>query len=274
MPVTKANIIQKPPFVKLVSDNRLSVSELNSIEISLKDSFNNVLRSPCIEYEKDGKESICFPDFVCSTNENVVIIDCKKEPSLKAKMNLYVLLLQFMMAKRGDNRKVEWRRYFELGEQFNWKDRYKEAHENDFKVRYPNAYAIGEYVKPKWPRVDTANGLTNMVENYINWLGYRATRVNVMGRLVEGTKTTESGAVISKKKFIKSSTRRGSADLSSTINGKSVMWEIKINTDRPSPEQLKEQAKERKAGGEYFFIKTPQQFFEEFDRIHQPELFK
>lgn len=40
------------------------------------------------------------------------------------------------------------------------------------------------------------------------------------------------------------------------------MLEIKIGKDKASEEQLAEQAKERKAGGTYEFIKTPEQFLE------------
>lgn len=123
------------------------------------------------------------------------------------------------------------------------------------------------------PKVATANGLTQAIVNYINWTGNRATRINVQGRLVEGSMTTETGTTLSKKKWIKSSTRKGTADISSTINGRSAMWEIKIGSDRPSEAQLKEQARERKSGGVYEFIKTIEQFFEVYDRLFPIGLF-
>ena len=45
------------------------------------------------------------------------------------------------------------------------------------------------------------------------------------------------------------------------------MWEVKVGRDRPRPEQLAEQAKERAAGGMYEFISTPEQFFAIFDTL-------
>lgn len=105
-----------------------------------------------------------------------------------------------------------------------------------------------------------------MVENFLNWEGYRCTRVNVIGRLADKTVTEKNGAQFTQKRFTRS-TRKGAADLSSTIKGKSVMWEVKIGNDKPSEHQLKEQAKERKAGGEYFFIKTPDDFFNYYDNL-------
>jgi len=68
-------------------------------------------------------------------------------------------------------------------------------------------------------------------------------------------------------RWIHSTTRKGSADISSTIKGRSVMWEVKVGRDRPRPEQLAEQAKERAAGGMYEFISTPEQFFAIFDTL-------
>lgn len=156
----------------------------------------------------------------------------------------------------------------------NWKERYSKAHEAHQLKEYPNAVEVGGLVKTTFPKVDTANGLTAAIVNYINWTGGRATRINVQGRLVEGQEKASFGQTISKKKWIKSSTRKGTADISSTISGKSVMWEIKIGNDRPSEAQLKEQQRERKAGGEYFFIKTIEQFFDEYDRIVNYNLFR
>jgi hypothetical protein len=45
------------------------------------------------------------------------------------------------------------------------------------------------------------------------------------------------------------------------------MWEVKVGRDRPRPEQLAEQQRERQAGGIYEFVSTPEQFFELFDKL-------
>lgn len=135
-----------------------------------------------------------------------------------------------------------------------WKQRYESAHEEWFKQEYPESYKSGYYLTPKMPKVDTANGLTTFICNYIKWVGYRATRINVSGRQI-------------KSKWIPSSTRKGTADISATLKGKSVMIEIKVGRDKPRPEQLEEQERERKAGGIYEFISTPEQFFELYDKV-------
>lgn len=134
------------------------------------------------------------------------------------------------------------------------KDRYIAAHLLHTAERTPSVVKDGLYCPPTIPKVNTANGLTRFIENYINWVGWRATRINTTGRVVGG-------------RYIYGTTRRGSSDLSSTINGKSCMWEVKAGKDRPSEHQLKEQAKERAAGGEYFFVSTPEQFFEYLDEF-------
>lgn len=135
-----------------------------------------------------------------------------------------------------------------------YKESYIAAHKKWFEQEYPNAFRAGHYTAPILPKVKTANGLTKFIMNFINWNGYRATRINVQGRKI--------GSV-----YIRSSTRRGTADLSCTINGKSLMIEIKVGKDKPSEYQLKEQAKERKAGGEYVFVGTPEEFLEVYQRF-------
>lgn len=153
-----------------------------------------------------------------------------------------------------------------------YKQRYQSAHEQWFRDQYPNAYKDGFYLEPKFPKVDTANGLTTFICNYLAWMGHRATRINVMGRLIDGVEKQPSGAKIGVKKWLPSSTRKGTADISATIKnangiGLSVMIEIKVGRDKPRPDQLAEQIRERKAGGIYEFIGTPEDFFELYDKI-------
>lgn len=93
-----------------------------------------------------------------------------------------------------------------------------------------------------------------------------------MGRLIDGVEKQPSGAKIGVKKWLPSSTRKGTADISATIKnangiGLSVMIEIKVGRDKPRPDQLSEQIRERKAGGIYEFIGTPDEFFELYDKI-------
>ena len=149
----------------------------------------------------------------------------------------------------------------------NFKDRYQIAHEEWFKIKYPNAYKDGFYLEPKPPKVNESNGLTTFICNYLSWRDHRATRINVSGRLVEGKEKQPSGITLGVKKWIKSSTRKGTADISATIKGRSVMIEIKVGKDKPREDQLLEQTRERKAGGVYEFIKTPDEFFALYDLI-------
>lgn len=140
-----------------------------------------------------------------------------------------------------------------------WRIRYNTAHYNYTLQRTPNVVRDGFYTGPTLPKVATANGLTQFICNFINWSGYRATRINTMGRMVGG-------------RWIHSTTRKGTADISATIRdkngiGRSLMIEIKIGSDKASVHQLEEQKKERQAGGIYEFVSTPEQFFELFDKI-------
>jgi len=134
------------------------------------------------------------------------------------------------------------------------KQRYHQAHEQDFKTKYSQAYNNGMYFATKMPDTSKANGLTQAIIKFLLWSGHRATRVSSSGRMIKG-------------KYIPGATRRGAADISATIKGRSVMLEIKIGSDRPSQEQLREQELERKAGGCYEFVKSFEVFLGVYDQL-------
>lgn len=149
-----------------------------------------------------------------------------------------------------------------------WKDRYHAAHKQDFEKRYPTAFKDGHYFKPTMPKVSTSNGLTNAICNFINWNGGIGNRINVSGRLVGGQETTASGATFEKKKWIKSSTLKGTADIDATLpNGKNAKIEIKVGKDRPRPEQIKMQERYRNIGVTYEFISDMDQFLALYDLL-------
>lgn len=140
------------------------------------------------------------------------------------------------------------------------KQRFYQAHEQDFAIKYPQAYAAGHYFQAAFPDTYTANGLTQAVVKFLQWNGHRATRISSSGRIIKAPERQASGTVIQTAKYIPGQTRKGTADISATIKGRSVMLEIKVGNDRPSEYQIREQQIERKAGGVYEFIHN----FEEF----------
>lgn len=141
------------------------------------------------------------------------------------------------------------------------KQRYNQTNEEWFKRRFPSTYKDGHYIEPKMPDYQTANGLTNFICNYLDWIGGDGNRINVQGRQVKG-------------KWIGSSTKVGTADIACVHpNGTSFDIEIKVGRDKPRDEQLARQAKMRRLNKIYEFISTPMEFFELYDNISQSKLF-
>lgn len=134
------------------------------------------------------------------------------------------------------------------------KIRYQQAHEHNFREKYPASYSGGNYFMPKMPDCNKSGGLQQSIIKYLLWNGHRATRISSAGRKIGD-------------KWIPGTTRKGSADISATIKGRSVMLEVKVNLDKPSPDQLREQELERRAGGCYEFIKTFEQFLVFYDEF-------
>lgn len=148
----------------------------------------------------------------------------------------------------------------------NWKERYYTAHAQHTKKRTPLYFDSGFYTLPTIPKIKTANGLTKFICNFLNWTGSNATRVSSAGRYIEA-KNHLGHKIIGSGKFIPSTTRKGTADITATIKGRSVKLEIKVGNDKPSEYQLREQGRERSAGGVYEFISTPDEFFLLYDKI-------
>ena len=96
-----------------------------------------------------------------------------------------------------------------------WKIRYNTAHYNYTLQRTPNVVKDGFYTTPPTPVVTKSNGLTTFIINFLNWSGYRATRINTMGRQING-------------KFIPSATRKGTADICRAAKGTQCRGDIRV----------------------------------------------
>jgi len=147
-----------------------------------------------------------------------------------------------------------------------YQQKYQQAHYNWQMTNHKAFYEMSGCYSAKMPPIKTANGLTKFIVNYINWTGGNATRVSSSGRYIE-QKNSLGHKIAGSGKFIPSTTKKGTADITATIAGRSVKIEIKVGNDKPSEWQLKEQERERKAGGYYEFISTPEQFFLFYDKL-------
>jgi hypothetical protein len=132
-------------------------------------------------------------------------------------------------------------------------------------IKYPNMPI--DYI-PLYKYTDkTANGLTRCIIDYLEFNGCQAERISTTGRMVDNTKTFTNVLGITKqigsKKWIKGSGTKGSADISATINGKSVKIEVKIGKDRQSEHQKKYQESIEKSGGIYLIAKSFEDFIKQ-----------
>lgn len=115
---------------------------------------------------------------------------------------------------------------------------------------------------------NSANNLTRCVIDFLQLSGHQAERINTMGRPID--KREQVTDVIGKTKTIgsmtwgKSTATKGSADISATIQGRSVKIEIKYGKDRQSEDQKKYQAAIEASGGQYWIAKTFDDFYEKY----------
>ena len=118
--------------------------------------------------------------------------------------------------------------------------------------------------KPKYSD-KTANGLTKAIVDFIRLNGYQAERISNTGRVIDNRKTVTD--IIGRKrtigtaKYIPGTGTNGTADISATINGRSVKIEVKIGRDVQSNAQRIYQERVERAGGIYFIARDFESFF-------------
>lgn len=133
----------------------------------------------------------------------------------------------------------------------------------DARLKHTNVPA--QYLAPRTFRDDTANGLTKCIIEFIRLKGGQAERIANTGRIIDNRHKFEdvTGRIrsIGSKKWIPGSGTNGSADISATINGRSVKIEVKIGADRQSQAQKDYQQAIERAGGLYIIASSFEQFF-------------
>ncbi len=115
----------------------------------------------------------------------------------------------------------------------------------------------------------TSNGLTQCVLTWLRLHNHYAVRVTTTGRQLQGETVKD---VIGRthtlpSKWIPGTTRKGTADIHTIINGKHCSIEIKIGRDRMSKEQATTQQDVEKAGGCYYVAKDFESFKQWYDKL-------
>lgn len=120
-------------------------------------------------------------------------------------------------------------------------------------------------------KANNANTLTKSVIKFLTLSGHQAERISVEGRVIAGQQTYTDvlghRKTIGTFKRIPSSARKGSADISAIIRGRSVKLEIKYGKDRQSDVQKAYQAEVERAGGVYIIVRTFDQFYEWYNQF-------
>lgn len=133
-----------------------------------------------------------------------------------------------------------------------------------FKEKHPNVpvYALST---PKY-NDQSANSLTKCIVDYINMIGGRADRISSAGRYIDESKTYKDSLGLSRTigtgKWVPGATRRGYADINATIQGRSIMIEVKMK-DKLSGEQVRFAEAERRAGGQYWIVHNWEEFYDQ-----------
>lgn len=144
--------------------------------------------------------------------------------------------------------------------------------ELNLKVQHEKFPSMPIHCIPPYKKSDNStNGLTSCVIDFINYSGYQAERINTTGRMLNNKKVITDVVgfkrEIGSDKWIPGTGTKGSADISSTIKGRSVKIEIKFEKDRQSDAQKDYQKAIENAGGIYIIVRTFDDFIEWYDNF-------
>jgi len=122
-----------------------------------------------------------------------------------------------------------------------------------------------EYLAPRRYRDDSANSLSKSILDFLNMSGHLAERINTCGRYVDQSQTFTDvlgkTRTIGTGQWLPTSGIKGSADISATINGRSVKIEVK-QKDKQSEDQKRYQQRIEAAGGIYLIVRNYTEFYE------------
>jgi len=124
--------------------------------------------------------------------------------------------------------------------------------QQEYDYRYKSSL-MPEYARFKENyRDDSANGLTKCIVTWFKINGHFATRITSTG-----TYRPEL------KKFIPSTQRKGTPDITAIVNGLAVWIEVKIGHDRMSEDQIQVKAEMEQSGAKYIIARSFTQFLNE-----------
>lgn len=134
---------------------------------------------------------------------------------------------------------------------------------------------------PPHPKFEdtTSNGLTKLIIFIINHYGYQAERINSTGRRIDNTEVVTDVIGRSRKvgsvKWIKGSSKKGTADISAVIKGRALKIEVKCKAtgdNYQSEDQEKYQAEVERAGGIYIIARDFEGFYTWFKEFVKTDL--
>ena len=132
----------------------------------------------------------------------------------------------------------------------------KKNHPN-YPEKYIGVYRISD---------NSTNGLTRCVIDFLTFNGWQAERISSTGRYIDKRKKVTDvvgrTAVIGSGEWIPGTGTKGTADISATINGRSVKIEIKFEKDRQSDAQKRYEDSIVSAGGVYLIVRNFDDFLE------------
>jgi hypothetical protein len=124
----------------------------------------------------------------------------------------------------------------------------------------------------KFKKPQSAAQLEALICSFLELKGHQAQKITTTGIFRDDKKKAKDALgmvrIIGTGKWTPGTATRGAADITSTIYGLKVDWEIKFSkSDKQSDAQIKFQAKVTKAGGAYFVVRNVDDFYIQYNEF-------
>ena len=138
----------------------------------------------------------------------------------------------------------------------------------DNRAKYPSLPDHARYIKPY--KDSTANGLQRAIIDFLRFSGWQSERINCTGKMIDNTKVITDilgdRRSIGSVKWLPTSGQKGTADISATINGRSVKIEVKMK-DKQSLDQKRYEEQVIRAGGLYWICRSFEEFLNRYNDL-------
>ena len=150
---------------------------------------------------------------------------------------------------------------------------YEQMYLNELTLKYPAAMKTGYFeVSYKYKKPKSASQVEALIMKFLKLKGHQAQKITTMGVYRDNKKITTDiigrTRIAGKGKWTPGTATKGAADISSSVYGVKVDWEVKFaKSDKQTKQQKDFETDVTRAGGYYIIVHNPDDFYDKYYKL-------